>query len=642
MARRMTQCAEDFCPVTGLRVSTDGSSLSRACSTSIDWQGCWAQERARAEAAEARCEELRWAEVDARTQAGSYKAQSHRSGVKLKAAREEVKRVRRTAKNTLALEAEVERLRALLRDAGVDPRKRATVTSLRMDVARLRDELGTQKQKNRRLEKQNTALEQQKAALEKEVEALRSTRSVLSGALYGSRSERQKKPKSDRPRGQQKGKPGHGRTARPDLEKKEERHDPPENARLCSCCGKPYVANGDRVSEVIEIEVKAHVRRIVRGRWRQACDCDGVPGEMIAPPPPRLFAGTPFGISVWVRYLLERYPSHRPCRQVAAWLTAHGLKVAPGTLADSTDRFLALFEPLSDAILAHQNQATVRHADETSWRIQALGRDGGSRRAWLWTSVSSDTVFFHIDPSRSAEAAGKLFAGLLAPVFLVCDRFSAYKKLARDLAGMVILCICWAHIRRDYIKCAAGHDHLAPWRDQWIVRIGEIYHLNKARLKHWNPDGDTQTAAFETAQTALKSAVEELFAQAERERADLPEDARQVQPLRSMIEHREGLTLFLEHPQIPMDNNLAEVSHRLGVIVRKFCFGSDSLNGARLTAVMYSVLGTMEKNGLDVRRWLSEWLVACAGNGRSPPGDLEDWLPWTMSEERRRALTRQG
>ena len=162
-----------------------------------------------------RCEELRWAEVDARTQAGSYKAQSHRSGVKLKAAREEVKRVRRTAKNTLALEAEVKRLRALLRDAGVDPRKRVTVTSLRMDVAHLRDELGTQKQKNRQLEKQKAALEKRKAALEKEVEALRSTGSVLSGALYGSRSERQKKPGSTRPRGQQQGKPGHGRTARP-------------------------------------------------------------------------------------------------------------------------------------------------------------------------------------------------------------------------------------------------------------------------------------------------------------------------------------------------------------------------------------------------------------------------------------------
>ena len=119
------------------------------------------------------------------------------------------------------------------------------------------------------------------------------------------------------------------------------------------------------------------------------------------------------------------------------------------------------------------------------------------------------------------------------------------------------------------------------------MRIGEIYQLNTVRLKHWSPDSDTQTAAFETAQATLKTALDELFAQAERERAALPDDARQMQPLRSMIEHREGLTLFLEHPQIPMDNNRAELAHRSVVILRKLCFGSDSLNGARLTAVMH-------------------------------------------------------
>ena len=108
----------------------------------------------------------------------------------------------------------------------------------------------------------------------------------------------------------------------------------------------------------------------------------------------------------------------------------------------------------------------------------------------LWTSVSSDAVWFHIDPARSAEAARKLFAGVSGQVFLVCDRFSAYKKLARDLAGRVMLCRCWAHIRRDYIKCAAGRDTLEPWRDQWLGRIGGIYQLNKAlaRTPHdWRP-----------------------------------------------------------------------------------------------------------------------------------------------------------
>ena len=53
---------------------------------------------------------------------------------------------------------------------------------------------------------------------------------------------------------------------------------------------------------------------------------------------------------------------------------------------------------------------------------------------------------------------------------------------------------------------------------------------------------------------------------------------------------------------------------------------------------MYSVIGTLSMNGIDVLRWLEAWLEACAKHGRQPPDDLSPWLPWTMSEERRREL----
>ena len=94
---------------------------------------------------------------------------------------------------------------------------------------------------------------------------------------------------------------------------------------------------------------------------------------------------------------------------------------------------MALFEPVAEAILAHQNEAALRHADETTWRVQALREEGRSSRAWLWTSVSNDAVYFHIDPSRSAEAAHKLFAEAVLYTVIVCDRYSAYKRLARLL-----------------------------------------------------------------------------------------------------------------------------------------------------------------------------------------------------------------
>ena len=244
----------------------------------------------------------------------------------------------------------------------------------------------------------------------------------------------------------------------------------------------------------------------------------------------RLFDNTPYGVSVWVCLLYERFVCCRPLHRVAAWLVDMGLAISPGTLADSTKRFVPLFEPLAKAILAHQNEAALRHADETSWRVQAYREKGRSSRAWLWTSVSDDAVYFHIDPSRSAEVAMKLFGSVKDIVVLVCDRFSAYKKLARELGGKVILQWCWAHQRRSFIDCAAGHVRLTRWCQRWIERIALIYRLNEARLKHYDRAHplERQSPTFDVAHAKLKKAVDELFAAAEAELAGLTDRARRA------------------------------------------------------------------------------------------------------------------
>ena len=317
-----------------------------------------------------------------------------------------------------------------------------------------------------------------------------------------------------------------------------------------------------------------------------------------------------------------------------------GLAISPGTLADSIKRFMPLFEPLAKAILAHQNTASLRHADETTWRVQAYREKGRSSRAWLWTSVSPDALYYHIDPSRSAEVAKLLFGSAEGTVVLVCDRLSTYKRLARELDGKVILQWCWAHQRRSFIDRAAGHVRLRRWCQRWIERIAEIYRLNDARLEHCDPalPLERQTPAFDVAHARLKKAVDELFAAAEAEVAGLTDRARRAKPLRSLLNHREGLCVFVDKPFVPMDNNRAELALRGAVIGRALSFGSDSETGADFTAMMYSVAGTLAINGIDVRRWLSEWLTACAENGGKPPEDLEPWLPWSMNEERRREL----
>ena len=98
--------------------------------------GAWPPPETRS--AEARCEELRRSELEARFRVGSLKSQLDKCRGKLKAAEEETKAVRRTAKNALALQTEVTRLEKLLSEAGVESGERSTIMSLRMEVARLR------------------------------------------------------------------------------------------------------------------------------------------------------------------------------------------------------------------------------------------------------------------------------------------------------------------------------------------------------------------------------------------------------------------------------------------------------------------------------------------------------------------------
>ena len=227
--------------------------------------------------------------------------------------------------------------------------------------------------------------------------------------------------------------------------------------RSCPRCGRAYAANGAKTTELIEVEVRAHVRHVHRVRRRAACAC--APGrEALAPAVPRLFPNTPYGVSVRGLFLLEKYAHHRPLRAVSRMLSAHGLDVAPGTLADSLPRFVPLFAPLVAAIAGRQAAARVAHGDETGWTVHARGERGDSPRCWLWVCLTADAVRLRVDPSRSAAAARELFGGLgaEAPAYLVCDRYAAYAKLAREEPERFVLALCWAYVADAIMLRRAG------------------------------------------------------------------------------------------------------------------------------------------------------------------------------------------
>ncbi len=54
--------------------------------------------------------------------------------------------------------------------------------------------------------------------------------------------------------------------------------------------------------------------------------------------------------------------------------------------------------------------------------------------------------------------------------------------------------------------------------------------------------------------------------------------------------------------------------------------------------LLFSLFATLRLSNINVRKWLTWFLQSCAQNGGQVPADINPFLPWNMSQERRREL----
>jgi len=490
------------------------------------------------------------------------------------------------------------------------------------------------------------------AALKAQVEALEAQIRDLTQRLYGKKSEKSAASEAlgkstvapARKRGQQPGSAGHGRSDRGALPVVVEVHDLSEAAQHCPQCGEALAPfPGVEVCDLIEVQVQAHIRRIQRPRYQTTCGCDQLPGIVTAPPAPRVIPKSPLGVSVWTRVLLDKYLHSRPTHRLCQELEHHGLHLSQGTITDGLQRLKVLFEPLMPVLYDRQMTEKCFHGDETRWEVfeEVEGKTG--HRWYLWVMQSVSVVYYRMAPGRGADVPKGHFAQLrkdLLKVVLVCDRYSAYKSLALD-CDELILAFCWAHVRRDFLKAARSWPELESWMFTWVDDIRELYRLNAARLEQWDeqlPLGQ-QSSVFAQAQRDLETKLSQMQGRCEAHLQEPDLHLAKHKVLSSLRNHWDGLTVFVERPEVAMDNNTAERMLRNPVVGRKNYYGSGSVWSAHLAAMMFSVLQTILLWGLNPHHWLSAFLQACADHGGQSPSDLSCFVPWQMSAERRQELS---
>ncbi len=456
----------------------------------------------------------------------------------------------------------------------------------------------------------------------------------LKNRVFGKKSEKKtaktekadsKSDKHKKPRGQQPGSEGHGLTDRPDLPVVDEQACFPENP-VCPCCGLPYTLdeNTGPETQIIEVEVKAYTRRIVRQTGTKTCSCKGVPQTITAPMPPKLMPKSPYGISIWTDVLLNKFHYCQPTNRLLNQYGELGLPISAGTISGGLKKFKELFQPVYNRLYLQQMTEDRFHQDESSWKVfeEIQGKVGN--KWWLWVSRSESVVYFLIAPGRGADVPISYFENTQKDkIIVVCDRYSAYKSLAKKMP-FIILAFCWAHVRRDFLDAARKYPELEEWTFIWIEKIGELYHLNSQRCESFDKafPVEWQSESFKKQHEAV---IEKMNEMAQDRDAFIESHNRdehsltvlsnaKYKILKSLKNHWDGLSVFVEHPEVPMDNNKGENAIRNPVTGRKNFYGSGSVWSAQLAAMMFSLFKTLDLWGLNCHHWLNSFLNACAVN----------------------------
>jgi transposase len=335
-----------------------------------------------------------------------------------------------------------------------------------------------------------------------------------------------------------------------------------------------------------------------------------------------------FSVELWAHILAEKFLFQRPMSRLLQVLALQGLSVSQGTVTGGLQKIKDLVYPLYTRILERNRSANHWHMDETRWLMFATVEGKIGYRWWLWVAVTEDTVVYLLDPSRSSsvprEHLGEDPSGTLS-----VDRYSGYKAL---ISKKLKLSFCWGHVRRDYTRIYDTHSKLRTWAQGWIDRINLLFHLNNNRL-----DVLVDKKEFRLADAVLRREID-CFKSAytnELTLQNLHPVARKA--LESLVRHWSGLLIFVDHPEIPMDNNLSERKLREAALGRKNYYGSGAVWSGDLTATLFTIFQTARHNGLDPVKYLTAYLHAIANNHGKVPADIDCFLPWNLSKDQKAA-----
>jgi len=400
----------------------------------------------------------------------------------------------------------------------------------------------------------------------------------------------------------------------------------PEGECNCSICGKEYrQTTMHEDSNEIEVQIKVIRKRIRRVKYAKNCKCEASPEIITAEKPANIIYKSLYATSLWVLLLVFKYCYQIPLfRQTSKMWNQNGVAFKNSTIIGGFKKLHAVLIPLYNAMLEKSKTEEHWHADETSWKVFTDKQGKKTFNWWMWVFASKKVIVYVLDRTRSAAVPKKHLGDRVSGILNV-DRYAAYKVLAT----MLLLALCWYHVRRDFLKAAISFPQLTAWSKYWIDKIAELESINDMRVESFMQDKPD----FKAYQALLESTVDSFFDTCQEQLDDPSSTGAQIKILKSLLKNREGLTVFVDNPLVPMHNNLAERSLRPLALGRNNFYGSRAPWSGELAAMCMTIYMTAQLYNIDPQAYIEYYFNVCAKNESMPPDNLEPLLIWNLTDE---------
>lgn len=438
----------------------------------------------------------------------------------------------------------------------------------------------------------------------------------LQNSLYGTSSERYKKPEDKK---KEKSEP------KPRIKQPSERYPnipvreelvPFDEIPMCDACGKIMTDSGmtEESEQLTVIPKKFEIIRWIRPKFR--CSCHACIKTPVVPP--RIIEGSSYSDEMIIDVVASKYCDLIPIERYVQMAARGGLMdLPPQSLIELTHYFANFVDPVYELIRNEILKSRVIHADETPHKML----EGSSTKSWyLWGFSTPTLCFLDCHDTRSGDIAIDILKTSNCEV-LISDVYGGYDRAIRltnierqqNQKNLIKGANCNAHARRYFYKVRHSYKEA----DFYLEHYHQIYQLNS------DSKGRSHSEIL-ALRNQMKEKFETIKVQAEKEISHYPKGKYKM-ALNYFLENYIGLTVFLTDFEVSIDNNAQERLLRSHVVGRKTWYGTHSERGAKTAAKLFSIVETCKLNNVNPREYLKN-LVQDLLEGKSPytPKEFKD------------------